>query len=315
MPFFNTTDNARLWYDDWQQEQTSTNPSPVLFFLHGFTGNRNYWGYRKGGAAWRLGHHLGNYRCVFMETRGCNDSLNAHGPFTIQQQALDVIALCDHLQIQQFTYCGHSMGGGTGFQLAATVPERLHKLVLMAPIPSGGFPTTLDPDPTPARIRRHVLQHTMYPKWTKEEYEQVFERYVVLNEGRPHHSNADFYHDRATILTEISHEYWVQSQHSMNKLRLSDAISQCNVPTLIIAGATDSLLRSNVEDSFRMKNAVLHVSSIAGHETALHDPASVSLAIHHFMEGLTLSQNQYRQRVKVALLERGHTPKPPYPKL
>jgi|TARA_B100000795_G_scaffold170490_1_gene128505 pimeloyl-ACP methyl ester carboxylesterase len=310
MPYFTTGDN-QLWYDDWNH---TSNPGPPLFFLHGFTANRNYWGYQKDGVAWRLANVLGNYRCIFMETRGCHESNKSSGPFNIQQQANDVIFLCKFLNIERFTYCGHSMGGGTGFQLATSHPEMLHKLVLMAPIPSGGFPSNLNPDPTPPRKRTHLLQHTLYPSWTQEEYAQAYERYEILAEGRVSDTKT-FFNDRAERVIEVSKEYWIQSQHSMNSLRLSDKIEQCTVPTLIIAGATDSLLKSNVEDSFRMPDCVLHVSGIAGHETALHDPIGVSLAIHNFMQGNTISQNKYKQKINNQLKQRGYPPKPPYPRL
>ena len=309
--FFTTSDDAKLWYDDWNNND---NNQPVLVFLHGFTSYRISWGHQKNGAAWLLANQFGNYRCVFLETRGCNDSREAPGPYTIQQQAIDVIALADFLNIQTFTFCGHSMGGGTGFELAATVPERLHKLVLLAPVPSDGIQSMLNPDPTPPRKRTHVLHHTLYPSWTKEEYKQAVERFVVLDEGRPS-STMEFFRDRARMITEISQDYWIQSQESIGKLRLSDAMKKCEIPTLIIAGATDTLLLANVHDAFRMPDAVLHVSAISGHETALHDPIGVAGAIHSFMEGQTISQKKFRKSVNRKLKERGHLPIPPRPKM
>jgi len=89
-----------------------------------------------------------------------------------------------------------------------------------------------------------------------------------------------------------------------------DEMSRCQVPTLIIAGATDNLLRANVADSCNMPDCVLHVSSIAGHETALQDPIGVSTAIDHFMSGRTLSLKKYRERVNRVAVERGHGPVP-----
>jgi pimeloyl-ACP methyl ester carboxylesterase len=40
-----------------------------------------------------------------------------------------VLALCDYLGINKFTFCGHSMGGGTGFHIAANSPGRLDKVL------------------------------------------------------------------------------------------------------------------------------------------------------------------------------------------
>jgi len=199
MPFFLTPDNARLWYDDWHQPNPTA--TDVLFFLHGFTGYRNNWGYEKNGAAWLL---RSRYRCIFLETRGIHASRQAKGPYTIEQQAKDVVALCDYLEVDKFTYCGHSMGGGTGFQLAATVPSRLHKMVLLAPMPSNGVPMR---DPDPPQTRTHLTHHYSYPKW--EDEKKAMERCVVLSEGRPS-DTLSFFQDRARMVTKISQEYWIQ---------------------------------------------------------------------------------------------------------
>jgi hypothetical protein len=58
------------------------------------------------------------------------------------------------------------------------------------------------------------------------------------------HMNActqNIYH--CVLLPPPLDRYWVQSQRSMNSLRLSDAMKICLVPTLVIAGATDDLLK------------------------------------------------------------------------
>jgi pimeloyl-ACP methyl ester carboxylesterase len=138
--------------------------------------------------------------------------------------------------------------------------------------------------------------------------------FVVLDEGRPS-SKMEFFRDRARMVTEISRDYWIESQESMGKLRLSDAMTKCQVPTLIVAGATDTLLLANVHDVYRMPDAVLHVSGISGHETALHDPEGVALAIDNFMKGKMISAKKFRQGVNRKLKQRGHLPIPPRPKM
>jgi len=154
--FAGAGDGAALWYDDWGGEG-----QPIIF-LHGFTAYRRNWGHGQGGAAWLLARagvappgsskgsgaggpsdREGLYRAIFLESRGCGRgaSAGAPGPYTIEQQALDVLALADHLGLPVFTFAGHSMGGGVGFQLCATVPGRLTRCVLMAPIPADGLPS------------------------------------------------------------------------------------------------------------------------------------------------------------------------------
>ncbi len=55
--------------------------------------------------------------------------------FPIPQYARDVVAMADFLKLDKFTYVGHSMGGGIGYELGVEHGDRLNKLVLVAPIP------------------------------------------------------------------------------------------------------------------------------------------------------------------------------------
>jgi pimeloyl-ACP methyl ester carboxylesterase len=118
------------------------------------------------------------YRCIFLEARGCNASADAPGPFTIQQQAMDVTALLDQLQVPQATFCGHSMGGGVGWELLvrqgqgqahgrtspAAAParapagctRRFHRAVLLAPVPARGF---MHAPATMQQPRNHPAKH------------------------------------------------------------------------------------------------------------------------------------------------------------
>eukprot|EP00747_Dinoflagellata_sp_TGD_P169095 gnl/TRDRNA2_/TRDRNA2_197123_c0_seq1.p1 gnl/TRDRNA2_/TRDRNA2_197123_c0~~gnl/TRDRNA2_/TRDRNA2_197123_c0_seq1.p1 ORF type:complete len:317 (-),score=34.95 gnl/TRDRNA2_/TRDRNA2_197123_c0_seq1:73-1023(-) len=307
MPFA-ALNGANLWYDDWADVGNSA--TEPLIFLHGLTGYRRNWGHEEGGAAWLLHHRFREpapgtrYRCVFLEARGINASRDASGPYTLEQQALDIVALADFLQLGTFTFCGHSAGGGVGWVLATQHSERLRRLVQMAPVPSGGFPNS--PDPGVPRTRTNVLQHYGFPKWKHAERDLCKERYIVLSEDR--HSDTDeWFEDRARMVTDIPEEYWIENQRSLFGLRLSEAVAKCEIACLVIAGATDNLLQANVEDSKRMRYGVLHVLSKAGHEVAAHDPEGTALAIHDFMSGKCLSQRAYNELTQKRFSERGHT--------
>ncbi|MDQ7864130.1 alpha/beta hydrolase [Peribacillus frigoritolerans] len=51
----------------------------------------------------------------------------------------DVLALMDYLELKQATIIGHSMGGQIATDFALNYPERVSKLVLIAPSLTG-FP-------------------------------------------------------------------------------------------------------------------------------------------------------------------------------
>ncbi len=70
------------------------------------------------------------FRVLRYDTRGMGQSEVTAEPYHIAQLAQDVLGLADTLGIEQFHFCGLSMGGQIGQQLGIHHSERLHKLVL-----------------------------------------------------------------------------------------------------------------------------------------------------------------------------------------
>lgn len=95
-----------------------------LVLLHGFTGS---------GVAWEsyikdLSEH---YRLIIPDLRGHGASTNPANQFTHQQSALDIFALLDKLQIEQFKAMGISTGGMTLIHMATQQPDRVEAMVLI----------------------------------------------------------------------------------------------------------------------------------------------------------------------------------------
>ena len=132
---------AQLWYDVQGPQTAST--APILLH-HGYTASRVNWQ----PVADRL---MRRHRVILMECRGTGASEHTADGYTLEQYAADVIGMADYLGLERFTYAGHSMGGGIGYLLALTYPQRLDRLVLMASVPADGFPDT---DPRMHELRR-----------------------------------------------------------------------------------------------------------------------------------------------------------------
>ena len=69
---------------------------------------------------------------VFHDPRGCGRSIAAQQVYTIEQMALDIVALMDHLQTPSAHLIGHSMGGRIALSLAQNFPGRVKSLILAA---------------------------------------------------------------------------------------------------------------------------------------------------------------------------------------
>ena len=69
---------------------------------------------------------------IFHDPRGCGRSVAAQVVYTIEQMALDIVALMDHLQIRSAHLIGHSMGGRIALSLAQNFPGRVKSLIMAA---------------------------------------------------------------------------------------------------------------------------------------------------------------------------------------
>lgn len=253
-----TVNNARLWYDVMGEGE------PLLLH-HGYTASRDNWM----PVAERL---RDRYQVILMECRGAGDSEDTADGYNLEQYAKDVLALVDHLGIQQFTYAGHSMGGGIGYVLGTRYPERLHRLILMAPIPSGG---TQGPD-------RNMLEKRLEARRAGDR--EFFKRTMLATRFRPDVQTNDWFERRVNHLLRVSEGHVVGGAETMAALDVEEQLSHMNVPTLMLAGAVDGLLRANLNDYMKMPNASLHVFSRAGHDVAIHEPDGVAEVIHDFMQ-------------------------------
>ncbi|XOV89026.1 MAG: alpha/beta fold hydrolase [Pseudomonadota bacterium] len=253
-----TINNARLWYEVMGEGE------PLLLH-HGYTASRDNWM----PVATRLQAH---YQIILMECRGAGDSEDTLDGYSLEQYAKDVIGLMDHLGIEKLTFAGHSMGGGIGYVLGLKYPHRLNRLILMAPIPSGG---TGGPN-------REMIEANMEARRRGDR--DHFLKPMVATRFRPDVQTDDWFERRVHHLMRVSEGHVVGGAETMAALDVTDQLPSMTVPTLMLAGAVDGLLTANLNDYMAMPNASLHVFSRAGHDVAIHEPEGVSHAIHEFMQ-------------------------------
>jgi len=99
-----------------------------LVLLHGGGG---------AGTNWDLifGDPPAGFRLIIPDLRGHGRSQNRSGHFTFRQCALDVLALLDHLEIDQFKAIGVSLGAKTLLHVATQQPTRVAAMVLVSAAP------------------------------------------------------------------------------------------------------------------------------------------------------------------------------------
>src|SRR6478672_3145995 len=76
---------------------------------------------------------LAGCELIAYRRRGYADSVHHDGPFSIEQQADDALAVLRHFGHGEAHIVGHSYGGLISMQLALDAPECVHSLALLEP--------------------------------------------------------------------------------------------------------------------------------------------------------------------------------------
>ena len=200
---------------------------------------------------------------------GAGDSRLAKGPCTIAQFADDVVGLADVLDLAAFTYAGLSMGGIVGMHLGVTNADRLEKLILVASGPSA--PNAASTVTTRAGDLVKTGDETLI--------ENVFRASLVRAVSE---EGEEYLRFRARSLLVTSPEH-LDIDPSVEP-DLGPGLTTVQTPTLVVAGAADPFLQSNLADFARLPNATLHVFSRVGHVVTIDAPDGLADVIADFME-------------------------------
>jgi pimeloyl-ACP methyl ester carboxylesterase len=242
---------------------------PIIFH-HGYTGSHDVWSQL---ITPRL---RDRYRCIVMDARGAGDSGRPASGYTIEQYARDIIGMADFLGLSTFTYCGHSMGGVIGMELGISHDARLSKLILVAPAPADGIQAPPELFERSRQLRQERARDTMIRERT------------IMSARTPDAASLAAGVDRAL---SVSDGHFEQSWQALVDSRRGERLAQMMVPTLLIAGAADSLLRANLADFQKLPNATLHVFSRVGHGVPSDVPDEFAEVVADFMEhGVVVAQ-------------------------
>ncbi|MBV8773461.1 MAG: alpha/beta fold hydrolase [Deltaproteobacteria bacterium] len=236
----------------------------ALLLLHGAGSNGHAWHYQY--------EHLGNrHSPVALDLPGHGRSSGVEGLRSIEDYAAFTAAFLDALKLDSVVVAGHSMGGAIAMQLALHQPNRIEALVLVATAAKFDIP------------------------------QERIETWRAVTMGRsPQPFNNDGYSPK-TVATkpEIIREGWGEQIQTDPRVRwgdlvacshndLRERIDQLDKPTLILAGADDTITPAAEAELLktRIKGARLEVVPDAGHRLTTERPDFVNGAIGKFLDEL-----------------------------
>ncbi len=250
-----TINGAELFYEEMGSGE------PILFH-HSYASSHDAWT----DVVERMRER---YRCVVMDARGAGDSAHPEDGYTLEQMAADVVGLADALGISRFTYVGHSMGGVIGMELGLAHAHRLEKLVLVTPGPADG--TELPPS----------LRERLRRQWREKAREEMIRERTAMTAREAAHPSIPEGVDRALSVSAGHREGCLDA---VSISRRGNRLGEIKTPTLMIAGAADVLLSTNLRDFARLGNATLHVFSRVSHAVPREIPAELASVLADFMD-------------------------------
>lgn len=249
-----------------------THHSEVLFLLHGFGSSLETWN------DWVKPLSDG-YRVIRCDIVGFGLSGPAqHRDYSDEADVRRLAEILDQLHIEKATLIGHSLGGRIAWNFAARYPNRIHKLVLIAP---DGFPDL-----------KTVGEHTYSVPQFAQAMQYILPRFLVKQSMAPAYADPNHmkdaivqrYHDMLTA-PGVRQALLDRMQQTMN----SDPTSRLKTissPTLLLWGEKDAMIPAENALSYQkvMPQAKKVLVPALGHLLFEEAPETTLSILTHFLK-------------------------------
>ena len=246
---------------------------PVLLLLHGFGSSLHTW------EPWALALSE-KYRVLRIDLPGAGlTGPDPTGDYSDARGVSLLLALLDQLGVDRATLIGHSMGGRLAWRFAADQPQRVDKLVLVAPdgFASPGFEYGKPPEvglalrAMPYALPKAMLRMGLQPAYAdpKAMTEELSIRY----------------HDM--MLAPGVRGALIQRMEQMMLQEPTPFLKRISAPTLLLWGEKDAMIPvANAQDYLKvMPTARLVVLPAIGHLPHEETPAAALPALMDFLAG------------------------------
>ena len=242
------------------------NGAHKVLCLHGWFGSATGWG------PWTETLDTQHFSWAFIDYRGYGARLAEEGEFTIADIAADALAAADALDWPSFSMLGHSMGAVAMQRAWLSAPERVRKLVALAPVPASGVAfdertwAYYQGAAESAEARRSIINYTTAKRLPATWLTQMV-RHSVAN------STPEAF---ATYLVAWAKADFVAELQSPP------------VPLLALVGELDPALGEAMARETYLKtypNAQLEVLVNSGHYPMFETPLAMAASVERFLSG------------------------------
>ncbi len=258
MPFVQSGD-LRMHY-----EERGTGPETILF-CHGWTGSWMDW-------TLVMKALPDGFRSIAVDLRGAGDTDKPASGYTIKQYSDDLYAFCRTLGLRDFTFVGHSMGGGITYQFVVDHPELLKAAAPCGAVGADGYAGWSAEAVADLRANR-----------LNRDYNLANARAYYL---RPVPEDLLVAGVDQAIKCSDGHVY--DSIDSIRDLRLGDRLAQTKVPMLWMAADRDEAIPLDmvIADWKRVPGAHLQVFHGSNHSFQVEQPAAYAATLVDFIRSI-----------------------------
>ncbi|OYN97701.1 pimeloyl-ACP methyl ester carboxylesterase [Propionibacteriaceae bacterium ES.041] len=236
----------------------------TVFWLHGWFGSSSAWG--------SMPRMLDGdrFRHIFVDYRGHGQRRTEGGDYTLDEIAADVLALAEDLGVDRFSLVGHSMGGAGALRVLSQAPDRVHRIVGIAPV--GATPTPFD-EPT---------RELFFGAPDDREKRYAIVDFTTGNRNTESWVNRTVAHSMEQSSTEAFRGHlksWAEAD-------FADDLTGVTVPALVIVGEHDRVLdEETVRQTWGavLPDVRIAVMANAGHYPADETPVQTATVVERFL--------------------------------
>jgi pimeloyl-ACP methyl ester carboxylesterase len=266
-----TIGQKRLGYLTAESPGPGTPRQPLrnLVLLHAFPLNAAMW-------QPQLDAVPAGWRVIAPDYRGFGDSFPPSPAATMNDLAGDVVDLLDHLEIQETIVAGCSMGGYVAFELLASAPNYVKGLVLID--------TRAGADTEEGKAGRRKMLEKVQREGAG----------AIADEMTPKLLGASTQRDRPDLVKQVHamissadpNAIAMAVNAMMGRKDMTASLGNITIPTLIIAGAEDTLMPLAAMQQMHgaIRGAQFQTIDAAGHLPSLERRAGFDLVLQQFLK-------------------------------
>ena len=176
---------------------------------------------------------------IFHDPRGCGRSVPTQSVYTIEQMALDIVALMDHLKLPSAHFIGHSMGGRIALSLAENFPGKVKSLIMAAS--GSGTAGRAGSDCVPGLPHRLVLD-LVEMGFEKFIYDEIVESDTFFTKDfrAAHHDQVEEFY-KVAWATHAKLDPFIHLCMARHNFEGTHRLGDVQAPTLVLIGEADTV--------------------------------------------------------------------------